>query len=412
MSYKLSNTLLEQVKQYARWYESDCVQFLRNIIAIGSLSGQEEEVIKRIRLEMEKVGFDEITIDPMGNLLGRIGKGKHIIAMDAHVDTVDVGNLELWEIDPFRGALKNGVVYGRGACDMKGSMAALVYAGKIIKKLGLENDYTLYITGTVQEEDCDGLCWQYIINEDRLVPEVVLIGKPTNLGVYRGQRGRMEMEVRTKGLSCHGSAPERGINAIYKMAPIVLDIERLNECLTGKPFLGKGTITISEIRSTSPSLCAVADSATIHLDRRLAKDDTIEIAVREIQELPSVKRAEAEVVVLEYVVKSYTGMLYPTKRYYPTWLIEEQHPTVQSGVETYRSLFGDSPIVGRWAFSTNGVATMGMHRIPTVGFGPGNEIYAHTPNECIPAEHLVKAMMFYAVFPSRFVGYVDHVENR
>lgn len=412
MSYQLSNTLLEQVKQYTRWYEGDCVQFLRDIIAIRSLSGQEEEVIQRIRLEMQKVGFDEITIDPMGNILGRIGKGKHVIAMDAHVDTVDVGNPELWGIDPFKGALKDGVVYGRGACDMKGSMAALVYGGKIIKKLGLENDYTLYVTGTVQEEDCDGLCWQYIINEDKLVPEVVLIGEPTNLGIYRGQRGRMEMEVRTKGLSCHGSVPERGINAIYKMAPIVLDIEQLNERLTGEPFLGKGTITISEIRSTSPSLCAVADSATIHLDRRLAKDDTIEIAVRQIQELRSVEKAEAEVVVLEYAVKSYTGVIYPTKKYYRTWLLDEQHPAVQSGVETYRSLFGESPAVGRWAFSTNGVATMGTHRIPTVGFGPGNEIYSHTPNEHIPVEHLVKAMMFYAVFPSHFAGYVEQVDDQ
>jgi putative selenium metabolism hydrolase len=408
MINRISSNLINQVKQYAQWYESDCVEFLRDIIAIRSLSGQEEEVIQRIRAEMEKVGFDEVSIDPMGNVLGKIGGGKRIVAMDAHVDTVDVGDPELWQVDPFRGALKDRLVYGRGACDMKGSMASLVYAGKTIKVLGLEDDYTLYVTGTVQEEDCDGLCWQYIINENKLVPEVVLIGEPTNLGIYRGQRGRMEMEVRTKGLSCHGSAPERGINAIYRMAPIVLDIEHLNNRLTGEEFLGKGSITISEIRSTSPSLCAVADSATIHLDRRLAKGDTIEVAVNQIKDLPSVQEAGAEVLVLDYAVRSYRGVVYPTKKFYPTWVTEEKHAAVQSGLQTYELLFDESPVVGRWSFSTNGVATMGMHKIPTLGFGPGNEIYAHTSNDQIPIEHLVRAMMFYAVFPQM---YVWHVQN-
>ena len=207
---------------------------------------------------MEKCNFDEITDDTMGNIIGRIGKGKRVIALDAHVDTVDVGNPDNWKVDPFLGDEKDGIIYGRGACDMKGPLAATVYGGKIIKDLHLEDDYTLYVVGSVQEEDCDGLCWQYIINEDKLRPEVVVITEATNLAVYRGHRGRMEIEVRTKGVSCHGSAPERGVNAVYKMAPIIQDIEKLNTRLGGEPFLGKGTVTISDIRATSPSLCAVA----------------------------------------------------------------------------------------------------------------------------------------------------------
>jgi putative selenium metabolism hydrolase len=285
---------------------------------------------------------------------------------------------------------------------MKGAAASIVYGGRIIKELGLDRDITLWVVGSVQEEDCDGLCWQYIINEDKIRPEAVVIAEPTNLGVYRGHRGRMEIEVRTSGVSCHGSAPERGVNAVYLMAPIIRDIELLNDRLGGEAFLGKGTVTIADIRSTSPSLCAVADSATIHLDRRLAATDTMESAVREIEALPSVQAAGAKVVVLDYAVPSWRGLTYPTKKYYPTWLLPAGHPVLGAGVDAYRRLFGEPPVVGRWVFSTNGVAVMGMHAIPCIGFGPGNEIYAHMATEQIPVEHLVKAAAWYAAFPMEY----------
>jgi len=397
--------MFKEILMTAQKNERQVAHFLRDLIATKSLSSHEEQVILRIKQEMEECGYDEIKIDGMGNILGRIGHGKHIIALDAHVDTVDVGNPSNWTIDPFKGAEKDGIIYGRGACDMKGALASIVYGGKIIKELGLEDDYTLYVVGSVQEEDCDGLCWQYIINEDQLRPDVVVIAEPTNLAVYRGHRGRMEIEVRTKGISCHGSAPERGVNAIYKMAPIIQDIEKLNGRLGGEPFLGKGTVTIAEIRSTSPSLCAVADSSAIHLDRRLAASDTMESAVREIQELPSVKNVEADVVVLDYEVPSWKGLKYPTKKYYPTWLLPENHPILAYGVKTYDGLFGEKPAIGRWVFSTNGVAVMGMHNIPCIGFGPGNEIYAHMATEHIPVDHLVKASAWYATFPLLFIGF-------
>ena len=400
----LHKAMFNRILEAAKKNEREVTGFLRDLIATRSMSSQEGAVIERIRQEMEKCNFDEITIDPMGNILGRIGHGKHVIALDAHVDTVDVGNPENWNIDPFRGDERDGIIYGRGACDMKGPLASIVYGGKIIKDLNLAGDYTLYVVGSVQEEDCDGLCWQYIINEDKLRPEVVVITEATDLAIYRGHRGRMEIEVRTRGVSCHGSAPERGVNAVYKMAPIVQDIERLNTRLGGEPFLGKGSVTISDIRATSPSLCAVADSTTIHLDRRLAATDTLESAVREIQELPSVKNADAEVVVLDYAVPSWKGVTYPTKKYYPTWLLPEDHPALEAGVEAFADLFGEKPVVGRWVFSTNGVAVMGMHGIPCIGFGPGNEVYAHMATEQVPVEQLVKAAAWYAAFPTVYTA--------
>jgi len=392
----------EQILRHARQHERNVAGFLRDLIAIKSVSSQEEQVIRRIEQEMRASGYDEVRIDAMGNILGRVGNGPRVLALDAHVDTVDVGNPANWQVDPFAGAEQDGIIYGRGACDMKGAVASIVYGGRIIKELGLERDVTLWVVGSVQEEDCDGLCWQYIINEDRIRPEAVVIAEPTNLGVYRGHRGRMEIEVRTAGISCHGSAPERGVNAVYLMAPIIRDIERLNDRLGGEPFLGKGTVTIAEIRSTSPSVCAVADSATIHLDRRLAATDTMESAVGEIEALPSVQAAGAKVVVLDYAVPSWRGVTYPTKKYYPTWLLPADHPVLGAGVGAYQRLFGEPPVVGRWVFSTNGVAVMGMYGIPCIGFGPGNEIYAHMATEQIPVEHLVKAAAWYAAFAGNY----------
>jgi len=382
--------------------KADLVKFMQDIIRIPSLSSEEGAVIERIRDEMLRLDYDEVTIDPMGNLLGRIGSGPLVIALDGHVDTVDVGDPSLWDRDPHSGDIEDGILYGRGTSDMKGGVASGVYAGAVLKKKGIPDDVTLYVTATVQEEDCDGLCWQYIVNEDGIRPDLVVITEPTSLRIYRGHRGRMEMEVHTTGISCHGSAPERGVNAVYKMAGIIADIEKLNERLEPRDPLGKGTVTISNIRSTSPSLCAVADGCTIHLDRRLTMDETEDTSVAEILALPSVQAAEATVTVLDYAVPSYSGLTYPTRKYYPTWETPESEPAVQAARKAYRQAFDEEPEVGYWTFSTNGVATAGMHDIPTIGFGPGHEHFAHAPNEQTEIEHLVCCTAFYSALVNTF----------
>ena len=222
----------------AKELEAELVDFMQAIVRIPSLSSDESAVIKRIREEMLRVGFDEVSVDAMGNLVGRIGSGPFVVAFDGHADTVDTGDLSLWDRNPHSGDVEDGILYGRGASDQKGGIASAVYAGALLKKAGIPDGITMYVTATVQEEDCDGLCWQYIVNEGGLRPDLVVITEPTSLRIYRGQRGRMEMEVHTSGISCHGSAPERGINAIYKMADIIADIESLNERLEPREPLG------------------------------------------------------------------------------------------------------------------------------------------------------------------------------
>lgn len=288
----------------------------------------------------------------------------------------------------------------------------MVYAGKIIKELGLDGDYTLVMVGSVQEEDCDGLCWQYIINEDKLKPEFVVITEPTDGRIHRGQRGRMEIKVTTKGVSCHGSAPDRGDNAIYKMAPILSELKALNENLKGDDFLGKGSLAVSEIFFTSPSRCAVADSCWISVDRRLTAGEDAAYAIQQIKNLPAVKAACAEVTMYAYERPSYTGLVYPTDAYFPTWLIEEDHPVCATLSDVYKSLFNEEPVLDKWTFSTNGVSIMGRYGIPCIGFGPGHENQAHAPNEKTWKKELVKAAAMYAMIPQLYVRkYADKMPS-
>lgn len=395
---------VEQILELAQAYKADMSKFLRDMIAIPSESCDEEKVVLRIKEEMEKVGFDKVEIDPMGNVLGYVGHGKHIIAMDAHIDTVGVGDANLWNYNPYEGYEDEEIILGRGASDQEGGMASMVYAGKIIKELGLEDDYTLVVVGSVQEEDCDGLCWQYIINEDKLKPEFVVSTEPTSCNIYRGQRGRMEIKVTTHGVSCHGSAPERGDNAIFKMAPILKDLEELNGRLMDNDFLGKGTLTVSEIFFSSPSRCAVADGCTISIDRRLTDGESWEYALEQIRNLPSVQAAKADVEMYTYERPAYTGLVYPTECYFPTWVLKEDHAACKTLVDGYKQLFKEEPLVDKWTFSTNGVSIMGRYGIPVVGFGPGHEDQAHAPNEKTWKSELVKCAAMYALIPSLYVN--------
>jgi putative selenium metabolism hydrolase len=396
----------DAILQGARRYQDDIVRFLRDLIAIPATSCQEGPVIRRIEAEMQKVGFDEIRVDGLGNILGRVGSGKRVIMMDSHTDTVGVGDPREWTFDPYRGKVEDGCVWGRGASDQRAGIACLVYAGKLIKDLELGDDYTVWMCGSVEEEDSDGIGWLYILREDGIEPDGIVITEPTNLRVYRGHRGRMEIEVHVPGVSCHASAPERGVNPIYKATHIIQQVEALNERLKRDAFLGKGTIAVTDIRAMTPSQCAVPSSATFHLDRRLTAGETKESAVAEIKALPALRDATVE--VLQYKVKSWTGLEYGMEKYYPTWVLEEGHPLVRSGVETYRTLFGAAPVVDKWVFSTNGVATMGIMQVPTIGFGPGEEDNAHSALERVPIEHLVKATAFYTAFPLVF----QHVLGR
>jgi putative selenium metabolism hydrolase len=386
------------------------ISFVREIIATPSPCGEEAAVIERIRQEMLGLGYDQVRVDAMGNLIGRIGGGPRVLAFDGHCDTVGPGNLEGWRENPYSGALRDGLIFGRGASDQKGGLAAAVYAGKILGEIGLPGSGSVFVVASVLEEDAEGACWSHIIEHEGLLPAAVLLTEPSNLSLAVGQRGRMEIRVETTGQSCHGSAPDRGINAVYRLSPIVAEVEKLHHRLRERPSrLGAGSVTVTEISSSAPSLCAVPDRAAIHLDRRLGEGETLEVAVAQVAALPAVEAVAAEVSVPEHLVRSHTGLEIAVRAYYPPWLMSADHPLVRLAARVHEDQLGrtlafeprpsGSPArLTTWQFSTNGVVTRGVHDIPTIGFGPGEERFAHAANEQVRAGDLVKAMKYYAAF--------------
>ena len=333
----------EALKKAAQDYRPAMAKFLRDMIAIPSESCQEEGVVRRIAQEMESLGYDKVEFDKLGNVIGWMGTGDKIIALDSHIDTVGIGNIENWEADPYQGYETDEVIYGRGGSDQEGGMAAATYGAKIMKDLDLiPQGYRIMVVGSVQEEDCDGMCWQYIVNKyfpangiKKEQVEFVISTEPTDGGIYRGHRGRMEIRVDVKGVSCHGSAPERGDNAIYKMADILQEVRALNENGDGPSneikglvkmlnpafnpehyedaqFLGRGTCTTSQIFYTSPSRCAVADSCAISIDRRMTAGETYKSCLKEIEDLPACKKYAKDVKVSMYMYDrpAWTGHVY------------------------------------------------------------------------------------------------------
>ena len=430
-----------KIKEAAQGYEAAMTKLLRDMVKFPGESCNEKAKVDRVAQEMRDLGYDKVEIDPMGNLLGYMGTGKTLIGYDGHIDTVGIGNIDNWTFDPYEGYENATEIGGRGVADQEGGIVSAVYGAKIMKDLGLLGDkFTVVVTATIQEEDCDGLCWQYIIKEGGVKPEFVVLTEPTDGGIYRGQRGRMEIRVDVKGVSCHGSAPERGENAIYKMADILGDVRALNNNGAGDStairglakmldekynpewqearFLGQGTIAASEIFFTSPSRCAVADSCAVSLDRRMTAGETWESCLQEIRDLPAAKKYgdDVKVSMYEYSRPSYKGLEYPIECYFPTWVIPKDHAVTRAVEDAYVNLYGNErigpaetlearrarPLTDKWTFSTNGVTIMGRNGIPCIGIGPGAEAQAHAPNEKTWKQDLVTCAAVYAAIPGSY----------
>ncbi len=252
------------------------------------------------------------------------------------------------------------------------------------------------------EEECDGACMLHLIEQRGIRPDVVILGEPTDLDVYRGQRGRLEATITTRGVSAHGAHADRGVNALYKMAPIISDIEALNGRLAHDDFLGSGSVIVSHIECTTPSLNAVPDRARITLDRRLTVGETVETTLAELRALPHL--GDAEVELRHYEGEGWNGGRVSQETYFPTWVLEENHPLVRGVGQSAEAVLGRPPKISAWSFSTNGVATMGRLGIPTVGFAPGREELAHTTQEHVSVDDLVTATAVYSLLPEMLLN--------
>jgi putative selenium metabolism hydrolase len=381
--------------------------FLQDLVRIPSLSTQEEAVALRFAQEMRRVGFDEVWTDRIGNVIGRIGAGHGPkLLLNGHMDTVDVGGLSRWPIAPYEGMIRDGILYGRGACDMKAGLAAMVYAVQALSEARIKLAGDLYVAAVVQEEPCEGLASRVLIEEEGIRPDYVVLGEPSNLQVRVGHRGRIEMQVDVWGKAAHASSPSLGSNAIHNAARLIFGIELLAPRLATDPLLGQGTVAVTEITSHAASRNAVPDCCTFYIDRRLTLGETERKALAEIQNIINTEEVDAEVSVTEYQATSYTGYECRTRNVFPAWAMAEDHPLVQATVRSVRDTLGYRPRVGRWSFSTDGTYTAGVANIPTVGFGPGEEHFAHTQEEQVRLNDVVDAARVYARLAADLLGTV------
>ncbi len=375
------------------------IQFLRDIVAIPSHDSLIGPVGERVAEEMRKLGYDEVRFDQMGNILGRIGNGPRTLVYDSHIDTVGIGDPEAWEWDPFIGKVEDGVLYARGACDEKGSTPGMVYGLALARDLGLLDGWTAYYFGNM-EEWCDGIAPHALVEAEGIRPDFVVIGEPTRMQVYRGHKGRVEMKVVSKGRSAHAASNFLGDNAVYKMLPIIAGVRDLDPHLHTDDFLGKGTITVTDVHVKTPSINAVPDECTVFIDRRVTFGETKEQAIEQVRALVPANAPDITVEMLFYDDPSYTGFVFPVDKYFPSWALPAEHPLVQAGVEAGRELWGEDLPTGKWNFSTNGIYWMGKANIPSIGFGPGDEVTAHTVMDSVSLDDVVRATEWYALLPS------------
>ncbi|MBI4926816.1 MAG: YgeY family selenium metabolism-linked hydrolase [Anaerolineae bacterium] len=396
----LDKQVVETIQQRVAQQREKIIAFMREICAIPSMNSLIGPVGERIAEEMRKLGFEDVRFDKMGNIYGHIGSGSRVLVYDSHIDTVGVGDPAAWGFDPFTGKLEGDKLIARGTVDEKGSTPGMIYGLALAHELGLLDGWTAYYFGNM-EEWCDGIGPNAFVEVDPAVrPDMVVIGEPTSLNIYRGHKGRIELSITARGKSAHAASNHLGDNAIYRLLPVIAAIRDLEPQLGNHPFLGHGKITVSDMKVQTASINAVPDEATIFIDRSMTFGETKEAVVEQIKALiPPEDREFVSVVELFYDEPSYTGYVFPVEKYYPAWALDESHPLVQAGVQARRIIGLPEAPTGKWDFSTNGTYWAGKAGIPSIGFGPGDELQAHTTGEWIDLNEVVKATEFYAVLP-------------
>ncbi|MBX3081675.1 MAG: YgeY family selenium metabolism-linked hydrolase [Anaerolineae bacterium] len=390
--------LAATIKARVAAQREDIIEFLRDLCAIPSYDSQIGPVGERAAAEMRKLGFDDVWFDKMGNIVGRIGNGAKVLVYDSHIDTVGIGNPEQWAWDPFKGKIEDGVFYARGACDEKGSTPGMIYGMALARDLGLLDGFTVYYFGNM-EEWCDGIAPHSFVETEGIKPDFVVIGEPTKMQVYRGHKGRVEMSIVATGKSAHAASNHLGDNAIYKLLPIIARIRDMEPELGDDPFLGHGKITVSDMHVKTPSINAVPDEATIFIDRRMTFGESPDGIMKAMQAVVG-DREDIKLTLLHYDDPSYTGFVFPVDKIFPSWALPDDHPYVQAGQQALTLLNGSAPATGKWNFSTNGIYWMGKAGIPSIGFGPGDEVHAHTVIDQVKLDDVVDATGFYAILPA------------
>jgi putative selenium metabolism hydrolase len=386
-----------RINGWMKAHQNDLVEFLRELVRIDSRTYQEGEAVSWLADKMRSYDFDEVRVDPAGNCLGRVGSGPVVVLADAHIDTVDPGDPAEWGFDPLQGKFEGGFIQGRGVVDDKGCLSALVFAGRAIKELGYGDACTLWVSGSISEEDVEGSCVRAMMEANKdIKPNLIIVGEASEMMVVRGHKGRALVKMVVKGKAAHAATAWKGENALIKAIPLIQAIDKMDGFVE-HPFLGKGSIEVTKVICDTPSLNTIPGKVTVIADRRITLCESQEQILNELESFLALSGASAAIDT--EVIKTYTDYEIVQTDYFPSWVLEESHPVIQAAAQAYTAISGKPAKIGKWDFCTNATYLCGVTGIPSVGFGPGDESLCHSTEETLSVNDLVIAAGVYAMIP-------------
>lgn len=378
--------LLEEIRP-------DLIDFAQKIVQTRSFTCQEGDVAHLVMEKMQELGYDEVTMDEVGNVLGRIGEGEAALLFDGHMDTVGVNDEPQWSVGPFSGEIRDGKLYGRGSSDTKCPLVSAIYGAALAKRAGLAEGKAIYVSASAMEEDYDGEAVRLLLEKNPgLRPRGVVICEPTGLMIATGHRGRSLIEINMQGKSAHGSTPELGVNPVYLMQEVVARVQKLADELAVREG-EHGSVALTNVYCNTASNNSVPQDATIILDRRLALGESEEIIGAEMDKL--VEGTGATWCFSDIRDKTWAGYPFLFHSFLPAWEISPAHPLVQAAAAGCEAR-GQEVKLFKMGCCTNGVTTAGMYHLPSIVFGPGDLAQAHSRDEFCSVEELVTAVGIHA----------------
>lgn len=377
------------------------IEFTRDLVRTPGLSGEEQAVAARVEAEMRRLGFDTVEVDACGSVVGVIHGAQPgpTLLLDAHTDTVGIAPGVPWVFEPFGAQIDGDAIYGRGGADMKGALAAMVFAASSVDRARLRG--RVVVSASTLEEVLEGVALRAVMN--RYPPDFVVIGEASGLNLVRGGRGRAEIHLTTTGIPAHSSAPHLGRNAVLDMMRVIAAIETLT--LAADPLVGPAILALTDIVSDPyPGHSVVPSQCKVTYDRRLLPGETASSVLAEITTLPGVQgiQLDARIAVGRY--RAYTGAVLETEKFFPAWVLEEESPLVQAALRGLTGI-GMNPSVGAYRFCTNAAYSAGIAGVPTIGFGPAVEADAHVIDERLRLADLQAAAAGYAAIIETVLGH-------
>ncbi|GIV67553.1 YgeY family selenium metabolism-linked hydrolase [Caldilinea sp.] len=368
------------------------VAFTQDLVRIPSLSGEEGPAVERVVAEMHRLGFDEVFVDENGSAVGIVNGARPgpTILLDAHIDTVGIAPGSTWTRDPFGAVVEDGYIYGRGAADMKGALAAMVYAVGSLDRSALAG--RAVVSATVMEEVLEGIALESVM--ERVRPDFVVIGEATQLNLNRGGRGRAEIHLETLGVPAHSSSPHLGVNAVHEMIKLIHIVE--STPLDSHPLLGPALLALTDIISDPyPAYSVTPSRCRVTYDRRTLPGETPESVLGAILNQPEAQGLRCNAVIAQGEHRTYTGKVLQAQKFFPAWEFAEEHPFVQMALRGLRTA-RLNPQLRAYRFCTNAASSAGKLGAPTVGFGPAAEEDAHVVDERLSIAELTAAARGYA----------------